>query len=202
LIATNGDFPAINVWDLRELRKQLKELDLDWTADPLPPAAKLEPNIPGTPPLAIEIDSGGLAGLVKKRETAIQRNNEAWHLVTGPAGKRDPARALQLIQQALKDDPDNPTLWNTLGVVQYRNGQCKEAVVALERSLAAGRGEHDAFDLFFLAMCHARLRAPAKAKDCFDRAVRWLDRQKDLAPQHVEELKAFRAEAEQALRSL
>ena len=29
-------------------------------------------------------------------------NNEAWHLVTGPAGQRDPAKALKLIQDAMK----------------------------------------------------------------------------------------------------
>jgi WD40 repeat protein len=198
-IATNSDFPAINVWDLGELRKQLKELDLDWKADPLPPTAKPEPIRPGTPPLSVEIDSGGLGGFAKKRAAATQLNNDAWHLVTGPADKRDPARALQLIQQALKEDPSNSTFLNTLGVVQYRNGQFREALATLEKSLAGGQDEFDAFDLFFLAMCHAKLGDPAKAKDCFDRAVKWVKAQKNLAPQYTEELKAFRAEAEQVL---
>ena len=126
-------------------------------------------------------------------------NNEAWRLVAGPAGQRDPAKALDLIQQALKLAPDSATFLNTLGVVQYRNGQYKEAVNTLEKSRAAGQGRHDAFDLFFLAMCHARLGDAAKAKDCFDRAVRWTEAQKNLPAQHAEELKAFRAEAEGVL---
>jgi tetratricopeptide (TPR) repeat protein len=128
-------------------------------------------------------------------------NNQAWGLVTGPQGQRDPARALELIQRAVEQQPDNPTLLNTLGLVQYRNAKYAEAVVTLEKSLAIGQGRADAFDLFFLAMCHVKRNEPAEAKNCFDRAVKWVEAQKNLAPQHVAELKAFRAEAEAALQA-
>jgi tetratricopeptide (TPR) repeat protein/WD40 repeat protein len=127
-------------------------------------------------------------------------NKEAWQLVTGPAGQRDPARALELIQAAVKQQPGNAMFLNTLGVVQYRNGRYEEALATLEKSLAAGKGQYDAFDLFFLAMCHAKLGDPAKAMDCFDRAVRWRDGQKGLSAAWVEELRAFRAEAEVLLK--
>lgn len=127
-------------------------------------------------------------------------NNRAWRLLTGPLGQRDPKRALELIRKAIAGEGDEKAYLNTLGVALYRNGRWTEAIATLEKSLAAGKGQHDGFDLLFLAMCHARLGEPAKAKDCFDRAVRWMDSQKNLRAEWVEELKMFRAEAEAELR--
>jgi tetratricopeptide (TPR) repeat protein len=184
LVAIGHESNLLYIWDRRALRAELKELDLDWDGDDYPQAvqaapAPLEVRVVGADDL---LDPEGL-------------NGEAWRLVTGPAEQRDPARALQLIQKAVKQKPAEAMFWNTLGVAQYRNGQYKEALAALEKSLAAGQGQFDAFDLFFLAMCHAKLGDAAKAKDCFERAVKWVEAQKNLPARYVEELKAFRAEA-------
>jgi hypothetical protein len=185
---------GLRVWDLRRLRAGLTRLGLDWDAPPYPEAAAgapgpLEVKVVGADVLATPRDPKGL-------------NNLAWRLVTGPPAERDPAWALQLIQDALKQQPKNAHFLNTLGLVQYRNGQYAAAVVALEASLSAGKGEFAGFDLFFLAMCHAGLGAPAKARDCFDRAVTWCEGKKGLADHHVQDLKAFRAEAEAVLNGL
>jgi tetratricopeptide (TPR) repeat protein len=128
-------------------------------------------------------------------------NNRAWRLVTGPPGQRDPKQGLELIRKAVEMEPDEPMYQNTLGVALYRNSRWTESIAALEKSLALSKGQWDAFDLFFLALCHAKLGDAAKAKDCFDRAVKWTEAQKNLQAQHVEELKAFRSEAEAELRA-
>jgi hypothetical protein len=81
----------------------------------------------------------------------------------------------------------------------YRAGQYAEAIPILEQSLAAGKGEFDAFDLFFLAMAHHRLGHRDEAGDCFDRAAHWVREQEHLKPEHARELADFRSEAKAVL---
>ena len=128
-------------------------------------------------------------------------NVRAWILATGPIEERDPESAVMLARRAVELVPGQHDSLNTLGVALYRAGQYAQAVSFLERSLAAGKGESAALDLFFLAMAHHRLGLGhvSQARDCFDRAVRWWGEQKDLPAQHVAELTGFRAEAEAVL---
>jgi len=132
-------------------------------------------------------------------DDALAHNNLAWQLLTGPKEFRDPKEALRHARRAVEVGGAAVYL-NTLGVALYRTGAYGEAVTVLDRSLAAGKGEWDGFDPFFLARCHARLGDDGKGKDCFARAVKWVEARKDLAPQHTGELRAFRAEAEEVLR--
>jgi tetratricopeptide (TPR) repeat protein len=126
-------------------------------------------------------------------------NNGAWMLATGPVDQRDPERAVTLARRAVELAPGQQMLLNTLGVALYRAGQYVEAVSVLEQSLAAGKGQFDAYDLFFLAMAHHRLGHVNPARDSFDRAVRWWGERKDLPAGYIAELTSFRAEAETVL---
>ena len=79
-------------------------------------------------------------------------------------------------------------------------GQFAEAVATLEKSLAAGKGQSDAFDLFFLAMARHQLGQVAQARPDFDRALKWRrDHPAEPQPGWNEELDAFQAEAESVL---
>jgi tetratricopeptide (TPR) repeat protein len=123
-------------------------------------------------------------------------------LGTGQSGLgpgRDLDRALAFGRRALALTPGEAIPWNTMGVVHNRGGRYVEAIATLERSLAAGHGQADGFDLFFLALAHHRLGHRDQARDCFGRARRGLGEQKSLNEQHSKELAGFRAEAEAVL---
>jgi tetratricopeptide (TPR) repeat protein len=126
----------------------------------------------------------------------------AWIHANGPAPFRDPRKALPFAQRAVALEPKVSRNHHALGLAYYRLGRWKEAVRSFERGLELRGGQTTAYYDFFLAMCHARLGDPAKAKDCFDRAVKWVGGQKDLPAEFRKELKAFRAEAEELLRNV
>ena len=99
-------------------------------------------------------------------------------------------------------NPGQQVSLNTMGVVEYRAGRYAEAIATLERSLAAGHGQYDAFDLFFLAMAHRMLGHRDQARDCYDRAVRWTRKQNHLSARNTRELAGFHQEAKVMLTDL
>jgi serine/threonine protein kinase/WD40 repeat protein len=114
-------------------------------------------------------------------------------------GKYQPDFALPYALLAVERQAEPVWNRNTLGIVYYRLGDFAKARAILEQSLAADRPSAAA-DLFFLAMCHARLGNAAAARDHFDRAATAADkRAADLAVEYRDELKAFRAETETML---
>jgi eukaryotic-like serine/threonine-protein kinase len=121
-------------------------------------------------------------------------NNLAWLLATCPEPKfRDPKRAVELANNAVKLAPKVGNNWNTLGVATYRAGSWQKAVTALEKSLKL-QGDNG-FDGFFLAMAHWQLGEKDTARQRFDEAVQWMEKNQ---PRN-DELCRFRAEAVELL---
>jgi hypothetical protein len=226
LVVSTNDGPCVHIWDLRAIRKHLAEMGLDWDA---PAFAETEPATENTPatPLKIVVDMGDSGGELRSlldraleleragkigeaigmlREASRQwpdaslgHNNLAWLLATGPQPLRNPTEALEHARHAVRLAPGEQVSLNTLGVALYRAGKFAEAITTLQKSVAAGKGQFDAFDLFFLAMAHQRPGHRAEARECFYRAVRWMGEQKTLPAQYAKELAEFRAEAEAAM---
>jgi tetratricopeptide (TPR) repeat protein len=223
LVIITHDGPAVHVWDLRAIRRHLARIGLDWDAPAYPgedPASSALSPLPrlkveyGPVPLTGHLDPQVYEPLIADLETALARHPDhrqiwgmlaqycdkfAWELATARGSTRDAQRALSLARRAVELAPKAAIYLNTLGVAQYRAGQSTEAIATLEKSLAAGKGENDAYDLFFLAMAHHRLGHADQARACFDRAVRWWGERKDMPLQSVTELTSFRTEAESVL---
>src|SRR5262249_31312816 len=129
-------------------------------------------------------------------------NNLAWLLATCPDAKlRDPDQAVKLAKKAVKLAPKVGAHWNTLGVAHYRAGDWKGAVGALDKAVELGRGG-DAVDHLFLAMAHWKLGNHEEARKAHKLAVTWLEKNKEALAKDkglAEELRGFRAEAEEVL---
>jgi uncharacterized protein HemY len=123
----------------------------------------------------------------------------AWIYVTGPNKSSDAPKALPLARRAVELAPDEPLCLNTLGVVYYRLGRWQEAAETLEASGRVNRDGPTAYDLFFLAMSYRQTGQQEKAKECYDRAVRWWRAQTRLPLFEGAELRAIRAEADAVL---
>jgi serine/threonine protein kinase/Flp pilus assembly protein TadD len=122
----------------------------------------------------------------------------AWFLATcSEVEFRDPKRAVTLARKAVALEPTNWYRRNALGVAHYRAGDCRAAVVALEKSMELGSGG-DSFVWFFLAMAHWQLGDRQQARTWYGKAVAGMDQHRH--DQWREEgLKRFRAEAAELL---
>ena len=224
LVVTTNDPPAAHVWDLRAIRRRLAAMGLDWDAPPYPgtdPAAEtsrgfsnivvdlgpFKPDLQSLLKQAGQLEqSGDVGGAIDRLRQAVRvspnyaeaHNNLAWLLLT--KAHRDFDEALRYARRAVELEPGEQLSLNTLGVALYRTGRFAEAIETLEKSQAAGKGRLAAFDHFFLAMAHYRLNQFEQARDRWKQADRWFEaHRKNLPPQYLKELTAFRAEAQAVL---
>jgi tetratricopeptide (TPR) repeat protein len=130
------------------------------------------------------------------RTRAVMLNNIAWRLATNASPRlRHSDWAVTLGKDAIELAPEKGVFWNTLGVAHYRAGDWRMALAALERSMELGNGGNSS-DWFFLAMCHRQLGDEEKAREWFERAVQWMDKNQP----KDDELHRFRAEAAEVLK--
>jgi tetratricopeptide (TPR) repeat protein len=103
-------------------------------------------------------------------------NDLAWLLLChADSAARNPARALALATQVVRECPGQAVYWNTLGVAYFRSGNFQAAVPALQRAIdldASG----SPFDHVYLAMAHARLGHRELARHCLSQALTGMER--------------------------
>jgi tetratricopeptide (TPR) repeat protein len=130
-------------------------------------------------------------GIRLKKDDAQLYNHLARLLATCPDLKlRDAGQAVANAKKSVDLAPGDGGCWNTLGIAQYRNGDWKAAVAALNKSVQLRKGGASS-EFFFLAMAHWQLNEKVKARDWYDQAVSWMDKHN---PQD-KDLKRFREEA-------
>ncbi len=128
-------------------------------------------------------------------KSAVAHNHLAWILATcSDPELRDPIRAVALAKSAVGLDPKNAAYLNTLGVALCRSAEWTAAIAALAKSLELRKGG-DSFDWFFLAMAHWQLGEKDKAREWYEKAALWMEKNKP----EDEELKRFRTEVAELL---
>jgi WD40 repeat protein/tRNA A-37 threonylcarbamoyl transferase component Bud32 len=210
LVVVSNYASAVHVWDLRAIRARLKEMNLDWDWDEFPPA----PSGTAPAPVTVEVLAGPTRTREQRARQDIERyrravaanpdaaqacNDLAWTYVAAPEALRDVKAAVPLAEKAARLAPQNAIYRNTLGVAYYRAGRYQEAVEVLRANVEVQEDWALPYDLYFLAMSHHRLGETARARDYYDWAVRWVSKQRDLRPDGLDDLAAFRAEAEELL---
>jgi tetratricopeptide (TPR) repeat protein len=132
-------------------------------------------------------------------DDASAHEHIAWLLATCPDSQlRDipksvalARRAVALARRAVELAPQKRACWNTLGAVEYRAGDWRAAIEAMEKSESLASGGYFDFNGFLLAMARWQLGQRDEARTWYDKSVDWMEK-KD--PKNCE-LVRFRAEA-------
>jgi hypothetical protein len=131
----------------------------------------------GQPRVALEPFRGEVEqarSLLPFDDRGNQFNRLAWILVMCPLMElRDPPQAVSLAQQAVALAPDEADYWNTLGVAQYRAGDCAQATETLRKSMGIGKGGEPC-DWFFMAMIEWQRGDKAQARSWYEKGDRWM----------------------------
>ena len=140
---------------------------------------------------------------------------QGWDLANNLDPKlRDPKRAVEASKEAVELAPKSTEFWQYLGWVQYRAGNWKASVEALEKSCKLqGGGTGDAGQWIVLALAHAKLAAQAdlpekerehhksEARRRYEDADKQIDSWWPVRPGHAmgQDIWNFRAEARELM---
>jgi tetratricopeptide (TPR) repeat protein len=138
---------------------------------------------------------------------SLAQNNLAWMLAAYPDVKlRDPKRAVELAEKAVKAAPKEGTFWTTLALARYRAGDWRGAAAAAQEALKLLKGADFNWGVgrswFFLAMAQQRLEKAEEARQAYDAGRAWLETNRkaiEEVPAMAGEIQRFRAEAEELL---
>jgi serine/threonine protein kinase/WD40 repeat protein len=127
-LVINGDGDALHVWDLRAIRAELAQRDLDWALPPYPPAA----DPPDAPPLRVAVDLGWLRG-------------------AAPAGAGRWEEAAAAYDQAVEQFPEEWESWYHAALVHLLRGDAEGYRRLCTRALEPFGGTEDPFAAVYLA---------------------------------------------------
>jgi serine/threonine protein kinase/WD40 repeat protein len=137
------------------------------------------------------------SSLEREPNMAFTANELAWCFASMP-GRGHADEAVRWAQKAVELAPGNTNYRNTLGAALYRSSRFAEAVVELERDIAAN-SEVMALDWVFLAMCKERLGLAAQARLALQQATRWAREAPPRFSDQIETLDALLREAHSVL---
>jgi len=128
--------------------------------------------------------------LILDSDNANALNNLAWSLACVPGEPWfNPKEGLALARKAVALEPNEWGYLNTLGVAAFRASDWETAAKVFHQATTFTGG--GAYDFFFLAMTYWHQGKEQEAREMYNRAVAWMEKNK---PDDTE-LRKFRAEA-------
>jgi tetratricopeptide (TPR) repeat protein len=109
------------------------------------------------------------------RRLAYRLNRFAWFLAHCPDERvRDAKAAVKHARRATELQPDVEDYWDTLAMVQYRNGDWRDSLASLER-VKDKAGGLSARGWFLTAMSLHHLKRREEARAAWRKGVEWID---------------------------
>ena len=90
---------------------------------------------------------------------------------------RDTKGAISYARRATQVQPDGVNYWSTLGLVQYRNGDWRDSLAALDQ-VKIREGGWNAAGWFLVAMNRQQLDRKVAAREAYRKGLEWIEERK------------------------